>query len=114
MFNESVKLGWDGKSYECVITMDLIKRMERNGINILQTAIELDKGGIPPISLVSELYSWLLNAGGCDVTEESVYESIMANPAESSALVLAAKHAVSMFFPKVESSERGGKAKKKR
>ena len=113
MFNDSVKLKWEGVEYDCPITMKLVKEMERNGVNILQVAINLDKGGIPHVSLVAELYSWLLAAGGCSATEEAIYESIMSNPADSAALVLAAKNAVKLFFPDLESSERSGEGQKK-
>ena len=115
MFNESVKLKWKGEEYECVITMGLIKEMERSGINILKTAIDIDKPGIPLVSIVSELYSHLLRAGGCDVTEEDVYISIMSAPQDAVELTNAAKHAISFFFPALESSERpGNKAAKKK
>ena len=113
MFNDSVKLKWEGKEYDCPVTMDLIKRMERGGVNILETAIELDRGGIPKVSLVSELYAWLLNEGGCNISDGDVYESIMRDPASSGALVIAAKHAISMFFPDVKGPERAGKKAKK-
>lgn len=113
MFNDVVKLKWKGKSYECPITMDLIKRIERDGINILKTAMILDSGGIPPISLISEFYAWLLNEGGCDVSEEEIYESIMSDPVKSSDLVLAAKFAIQLFFPKIETPERPSKKEKK-
>lgn len=114
MFTDSVKLKWQGKSYDCPITMSLVKRMERAGLNILETAIELDKGGIPKISLVSELYAWLLIEGGADVTEENVYESIMADPVGASDLVLSAKLAIQLFFPKVDAPERQSKKVKKK
>ncbi len=113
MFDDSITLKWQGEKYECPVTMSLIKRLERAGVNILETAIELDKGGIPKISLVSELYAALLQEGGCDVSEEDVYTSIMSDPASSGDLVLSAKVAVNMFFPKIEAPERTSKKVKK-
>lgn len=113
MFNDSIKLKWQGKEYDCPITMSLAKKMEKGGLNILATAVELDKGGIPPITLVSELYAWLLVEGGCDVSEDQVYESIMSDPVNSSALVLAAKRAINLFFPPVDGAERTSKKSKK-
>jgi hypothetical protein len=108
MFNDSVKLTWQGKEYDCPITMDLVKTMERNGVNILQTRIQLEKGGIPPVSLVAEMFSYVLNAGGCYVTEQEIYTSIMGgvDSPESMSLLKAALHVSSMFFPQLESAER--------
>lgn len=114
MFNDSIKLKWQGKEYDCPITMSLAKAMEKGGVNILSTAVELDKGGIPPITLVAELYAWILSAGGCHVTEDEVYASIMSDPADSSELVLAAKRAINLFFPPIESAERTSKKAKKK
>lgn len=110
MFDDSVKLKWQGKEYDCPVTMDLVKTMERNGVNILQTRIQLEKGGIPPVSLVAELFSYVLQAGGCNVTEQAIYESIMSDAAsvESIDLLKAAMHVSAMFFPALESAERTG------
>ena len=113
MFNDSVKLKWKGKEYTCPITMNLAKAMEKGGVNILATAIELDNGGIPKVTVVAEVYSWLLGAGGCDVSEEEVYISIMSSPGKSTELVTSAKYAINLFFPKFESPERSEKKVKK-
>lgn len=108
MFNDSAKLKWNGKEYDCPITMSLVKTMERDGVNILQTRIQLEKGGIPPVSLVSEMFAYVLQAGGCYVTEEEIYTSIMTDAAseQSIDLLKAALHVSAMFFPKLESAER--------
>lgn len=113
MFNDSVKLKWQGKEYDCPITMRLAKAMEKGGVNILATAVELDNGGIPKVTLIAEIYSWLLGAGGCEVSEEEVYLSIMGAPGESTELVTSAKYAINLFFPKFESPERSGNKVKK-
>ena len=113
MFNDSVKLKWEGKEYDCPITMRLAKAMERSGVNILATALELDKGGVPKVTFVAELYSWILGAGGCEVTEDEVYISIMSNLSDSAALITSAKYAINLFFPKFESPERNTKKTKK-
>ena len=47
------------------------------------------------------------------MSEEDVYTSIMADPASSGDLVLSAKVAVNMFFPKIEAPERTSKKVKK-
>ena len=111
MLNDIVKLKWDGQEYSCPVTMSLIKDMERSGVNILQSAIMIDKGGIPPISLIAELYAHILRAGGCNVTEDEIYNSIMSAPADSVELVAAARVALTAFFPNLDSAERSGKGK---
>lgn len=113
MFNDSVKLKWEGKEYDCPINMRLAKAMERNGVNILETAIELDKGGVPKVTFVAELYSWVLGAGGCEASEDDIYKSIMSSPGTSTELITSAKYAINLFFPKFESPERTGKKAKK-
>lgn len=110
MFNDSVKLKWQDREYDCPITMNLVKTMERNGVNILATRIQLEKGGIPPVSLVAELFSYVLQSGGCNVTEQAIYESVMSNAAsdESMNMLKAAMHVSAMFFPSLENAERTG------
>lgn len=115
MFNDSVKLKWQGKEYDCPITMELVKTMERNGVNILNTRIQLEKGGIPPVSLVAEMFAFVFQAGGCNVTEQEIYESIMTKTAseENINLLKAAMYVSSLFFPKLDTPERtGGDGKK--
>lgn len=115
MFNDSVKLKWEGKEYDCPVTMDLVKRMERSGFNILQAAAELDRGGIPPVSMVAELYAFLLIEGGCtSVTDEDIYTSIMKDMEDAKSLVIAAKHAIGYFFPEIEPEERKEKSSGKK
>lgn len=111
MFNDSVKLKWQGKEYDCPITMNLVKTMERNGVNILNISVQLSKGGVPPVSLIAELYSYVLQAGGCDVAEEQIYQSIMSDVGneDNLALLKAAQYVTSMFFPEIEGAERNGK-----
>tara|TARA_R110000803_G_scaffold93898_2_gene161382 strand:+ start:1290 stop:1634 length:345 start_codon:yes stop_codon:yes gene_type:complete len=113
MFNDLAKIKWDGKEYDCPITMRLAKAMERGGVNILASALELDKGGVPKVTFVAEIYSWILGAGGCEVTEEEIYISIMSNLSESTELITSAKYAVNLFFPKIDSPERSSKKTKK-
>tara|TARA_R110000803_G_C11701927_1_gene285604 strand:+ start:61 stop:405 length:345 start_codon:yes stop_codon:yes gene_type:complete len=113
MFNDSVKLKWEGKEYDCPITMKLAKAMERGDVNILASAIELDKGSVPKVTFVAEVYSWILGAGGCEVTEEEIYISIMSNLSESTELIISAKYAINLFFPKIDSPERSNKKTKK-
>ena len=87
MFGRKATLGWKGEKHELTITMELVESID-NEVNVLATAIELDKGGIPKITLVAKLYAVLLKNAGVEVTQEQVYESIMSSPAESADLVI--------------------------
>ena len=111
MFNDSVKVKWNDKEYECPITMELIKTMERNGANVLLTRAQIERGGVPPVSLVAEMFAYVLNSGGCMVTEGEIYESIVKDSASDQSLDIlkAADFVSSLFMPKVETAERAVK-----
>lgn len=117
MFNDSVKIKWNGKEYECPITMELIKQMERNGANVLLTRVQIERGGIPPVSLVAEMFAAVLQYGGCPVTESEIYESIMKDTSsdQSIGLLKMADFVSSLLIPQLEAPERkpGKGAKKK-
>ena len=91
--------------------MELVESID-DEVNVLATAIELDKGGIPKVTLVAKLYSVLLSHAGVKASKEEVYESIMGSPADSADLVAAARYVLQLCFPQLETSERTTKAKK--
>jgi hypothetical protein len=105
LFGRKAKLGWKGEKHELTVTMELVEAIDEE-VNVLATAIELDKGGIPKITLVSKLYAVLLSGAGVSVTKEDVYESIMSSPADSADLVAAARYVLQLCFPQLETSER--------
>lgn len=109
MFGKT-KLGWQGEQYELQMTMELVEELDEE-VNVLATAIEIDKGGIPKITLVSKVYALLLQAAGADVSKEDVYKSIVKSPADSATLVASLRHALSLCFPDLEGAERGKKGK---
>ena len=111
MFGCKATLGWKGEKHELTITMELVESID-NEVNVLATAIELDKGGIPKITLVAKLYAVLLKNAGVEVTQEQVYESIMSSPAESADLVAAARYVIQLCFPQLETAERVSDKKK--
>lgn len=111
MFGRKATLGWQGEKHELTITMELVESID-NEVNVLATAIELDKGGIPKITLVAKLYAVLLKSAGVEVTQEAVYESIMSSPAESADLVAASRYVIQLCFPQLETSERVSDKKK--
>lgn len=105
LFGRKASLGWKGEKHEITVTMELVEAID-NEVNVLATAIELDKGGIPKITLVSKLYAVLLASADVKVTKEEVYESIMSSPADSADLVAAARYVLQLCFPQLETSER--------
>jgi hypothetical protein len=105
MFGRKVKLKWDGAEYTLSTTFELAEEIDSE-INILQTALDIDSGGIPKITVVSKLYSVLLRYAGASVGAADIYKSIMANPADSAALINAARVGLNCLFPEVESAER--------
>lgn len=111
LFGRTAKIGWQGKQYDITITMELVEAID-NEVNVLSTAIEIDKGGIPKVTLVAKLYAVLLNSVGVNVTQEDVYQSIMASPANSAELVQAARYVLNLCFPQIETSERTSSKKK--
>lgn len=111
MFGRKASLGWKGEKHELTITMELVESID-NEVNVLATAIELGKGSIPKITLVSKLYAVLLKSTGVDVKQEEVYESIMSSPTESADLVAAARYVIQLCFPQLETSERVSDEKK--
>jgi len=112
LFGRKANLGWKGEKHELTVTMELVEAIDEE-VNVLATAIELDKGGIPKITLVSKLYAVLLGAAGVEVTKEEVYESIMSSPADSADLVAAARYVLQLCFPQLETSERTSSKKSK-
>ena len=105
LFGRKAKLGWQGETHEITVTMELVEDLDEK-VNVLATAIELSKGEIPKITLISKLYSTLLSHVGVKASKEEVYESIMSSPAESGDLVAAARYVIDLCFPELETGER--------
>jgi hypothetical protein len=105
MFGRKAKIKWNGEEYELTVTMELVSAID-DEVNVLATAIELDKGGIPKVTLIAKLYAALLQSCGANVSKEQVYESIMSDPVSSTELVAACQDVLRLCFPQLESSER--------
>lgn len=112
MFGRKTKLGWQGEQYELTITMEVVESIDME-VNLLATAVEIDKGGIPKVTVVAKLYALLLQAAGLDVTKEDVYESMLGDIEDGAKMTAAARYAISLCFPQLESAERAGKSGKK-
>lgn len=111
LFGRKAKISWQGEKHELTVTMELVEAIDEE-VNVLATAIELDKGGIPKITLVSKLYAVLLSATGVSVTKEEVYESIMSSPADSADLVASVRYVLQLCFPQLDGGIKGGDKKK--
>ena len=95
--SKTIEVTFNGESNEVAITMDLINRLEMNGINLLKLQMLVDQEAIPPTSLLSTFYARLLNSAGVDVSPEDVWcELINADPV---GLINASKKALSAMFP---------------
>ncbi len=111
LFGRKAKLGWNGEKHELTVTMELVEAIDEE-VNVLAAAIDLDKGGIPKITLVAKLYAVLLNSVGVNVTKEEVYESIMASPADSADLVASVRYVLQLCFPQLDGGIKGDSKKK--
>ncbi len=113
MFGRKAKIKWNGEEHDLVMSMEVVESIDHE-INVLATAIELDKGGIPKVTVVAKTYAVLLQACGVDVTKDEVYQSIMSDPASTGPeLTMATKAVLGLCFPELESAERPEKVKKK-
>ena len=110
MFDKSAKLKWKGETVSCPVTFELISDIEESGLNILMTSIKLDQGNIPPVTLVSKIYSWLLKSGGVDASPEEVYTVIMASPVDHIDMMKSAKDSLDLFYPVLETDGSGDSA----
>ena len=107
MFNKSAKLKWKDKIVSCPVTFELICDIEESGLNILLTSIKLDQGNIPPVTLVSKIYSWLLSSAGVIASPEEVYTVILASPVDHIDMMKSAKDALDLFYPVLDSDGSG-------
>mgnify|MGYP005823157239 CR=1 FL=1 len=90
-------IGFKGESYDIKLTMDLINRIEMQGVNLLKLQLLVDESAIPPTSLLSSFYALLLQSAGVEVDAEDVWgELINTDPI---GLINAAKTALSAMFP---------------
>ena len=108
MFGRKIKLKWLGEEYTLNTTFEMAEEIDEQ-VNILKTSIDIDSGGVPKVTTVAKLYSVLLSHAGKDVSAAAIYESIMADPADSVTLIQAARAALYNLFPEGEKAERTAK-----
>jgi len=105
--SNEVTLTFQDEEYAVPLSMGLVNRIESAGVNLFQLQIDLESGGIPPLSLVSTLFAVMLQAAGAKVTPEDVWEEI--NHGETVEVIQAARAAVIACFPKARERKSGKK-----
>ena len=92
-----ITIGFKGEKHDIPLSMDLINRIELNGVNLLKLQLLVEQEPIPPTSLLASFYALLLQSGGVDVSPEDVWaELIHEDPV---GLINASKVALSAMFP---------------
>lgn len=74
--NRTITIEWDGKAYECRVTMVLIDRIEEE-LNLSKMLSTLSSGDIR-FSHAAKLVAFLLRDAGAEVTQEEVYQGLFA------------------------------------
>lgn len=93
-----IELKFQGEEYTIPMSMKLNNRIESAGVNLYQLQIEMESGGIPSLTLVSTMFSIMLQAGGAKVTADEVWEEI--NHGDTIETIQAARAAIVACFPK--------------
>lgn len=94
---KEITIGYKGEKYDISLSMDLINKLELNGVNLLKLQMMVEQESIPPTSLLASFYALLLQSAGVDVSAEDVWgELIHADPI---GLINASKTALSAMFP---------------
>ena len=98
--SRELSVKYKGEDYTVFMNMGLINKIELSGINILALAVEIDKGGIPPASLLSTMLSIILQSAGCNATSEDVWVEIQNGDAQS--VLTTATVLLNSMFPNVQ------------
>ena len=94
---KEIVIGFRGEKYDVKLSMDLINRIELNGVNLLKLHLLVAQESIPPTSLLSSFYALLLQSAGVDVSAEDVWgELINSDPV---GLINSSKTALGAMFP---------------
>lgn len=96
--SNEVTITFQEKEYTIPMSMGLNNKIEQAGVNLFQLQIDLESGGIPPLTLVSTMMAVMLNAAGAKVAPEDVWEEI--NHGETIETIQAARSLVMSCFPK--------------
>lgn len=103
--SNEVELTYQGEVYVVPMSMGLVNRIESSGVNLFQLQIDLESGGIPPLSLVATMFAVMLGAAGAKVMPEDVWEEI--NHGDTVGVIQAARMAAMACFPKAKERKTG-------
>ncbi len=71
----TTEISWGSKEYTTKVTMRLINKIEQT-ISLAGLAVRLQNGEVV-LSHLSVIYANLLRSGGCDVSDDEVFASMM-------------------------------------
>ena len=108
----NTEISWGGKEYTTKVTMRLINKIEQT-VSLAPLAMKLQTGDIV-LSHLAVMYGNLLRSGGCDVSDDEVYGSMMGidvgSKLKQTEIMTAAATALACCFPERPEDE---EAKKK-
>ena len=100
IFNE-ISIEWGDVEYHITPTMKLINKIE-NEVSLTRLAMRASTGDVP-LSQVALVFMHLLNSGGCQVSQEQVFQAMFEK--DGNAVVMEALNlALTAFFPTTESN----------
>lgn len=98
--NRELALAYKGESFDVVMNMALINKIESAGVNVLKLAIDIDSGEMPPLSLLATMYSVILKSCGQNISPDDVWVEL--NQGDTAQLVANARIILMSMFPNVE------------
>ena len=112
----NTEISWGGKEYTTKVTMRLINKIEQT-VSLAPLAMKLQNGDVV-LSHLAVIYGNLLRSGGCDVSDDDVYGSMMGlnvgAELDQSEVMTAAALALACCFPeRPEDKEPKKKASRK-
>ncbi len=104
----NTEISWGGKEYTTKVTMRLINKMEQT-ISLAGLAFRLQYGEVV-LSHLSVIYGNLLRSGGCNVSDDEVFASMMGldvgSDLSQEEVMTAAGVALSCCFPERPKEEK--------
>lgn len=100
-----LKLGWDGKQYDLLVTMDIVEKIDEE-FGLAQSYIKLASGQMRETQ-ANKIICFALNLAGCDVTRDQLWESIYTGESEiePQELMRAAMNIIIACYPVVEGDQ---------
>lgn len=106
------QVSWGGKEYTTKVNMRLINKIEQ-AVSLAPLAMKLQNGDVV-LSHLAVVYANLLRSGGCNVSDDEVYASMMGVDAgaelDQAEIMTAASVALTCCFPERPEEEKPKKA----